>query len=137
VVGAGESIGRRLSSAAFGFRQPVLLAGAFGGTNTGTITLGYDDPLNPFKHRYHPDHDNLDERFETKLPEGRESFNVVRAVTLEFGAVDPLGVHPPGWGNTELGGTYRETISGLHRQPIQISGAFRLVRASRTAQLNQ
>ena len=35
------------------------------------VILDCDDPLNPFKHRYHPDHDNRDE-FYDPLPEGDE-----------------------------------------------------------------
>jgi hypothetical protein len=139
IVGTAGVIGRRASSAAFGFRQPAMLAGgAFGtGTLTNTFTLGYNDPLNPFKHIYHPDHNNLDERFEQTLPEGKESFTVTRSLRLEFTTTDPLGLNPPGWGDTESGGTYRETISGLHRSAITVSGNFRLVRVLTTAALNE
>lgn len=139
IIGSGEVAGRRISSAAFGFGQPLgLTGGMFGaGTLNGTITLDYDDPLNPFKHVYHPDHNNLDERFEQKLPAGKESFTVVRTVSFEFTPNDPLGLNPPGWGDSEVGGIYRETISGLHRSAVQVSGNFRLVRASRTSVLNQ
>lgn len=139
LVGAGEIIGRRLSSAAFGFQDPVALSGAsFGaGTLNGTVILDYQHPLNPFQHRFHPDHNNLDERFEQPLPEGRESFTVSRAVSLEFSSTDPLGLNPPGWGQTELGGVYRESISGLHRSSLQVSGTFRLVRLATAAALNQ
>ena len=138
ILGTAEIVGRRLSSAAFGFKQPFTLAGPFGGgTLTGTIGLDYDHPLNPFRHIYHPDHNNLDERFEQKLPEGKESFSVTRALSLEFAATDPQGLNPPGWGDTELGGTYRETISGVHRSAIQVSGNFRLVRVLPTATLNE
>jgi hypothetical protein len=139
IIGSAEIIGRRVSSAAFAFRQPVMLeGGAFGaGTLEGTLTLDYDHPLNPFKHVYHPDHNNLDERFEQKLPEGQEAFTLTRSLSLGFTATDPLGINPPGWGHTELGGTYRETISGLHRSALQASGNFRLVRVLTTAALNE
>jgi hypothetical protein len=92
--------------------------------------------LSPFKHVFHPDHNNRDERFEQTLAEGREAFTVVRAIALEFTADDPLGLTPPGWGESEVGGVYRETITGLHRGAIQIRGNFRLVRASRVAALD-
>jgi len=138
LIGSSEVIGRRMSSAAFGFEQPVALAGgAFGdGTLGGVIALDYNHRLNPFKHIYHPDHNNRDERFEQTLPEGREAFTVTRAIAFEFTGNDPLGLVPPGWGDSELGGVYRETITGLHRNTIQIRGTFRLVRASRVAALN-
>jgi hypothetical protein len=140
LVGPGELTGRRISSSAFAFDAPIPLTGegAFGtSTRTVTITIDYDHPRNPFRHLFHPDHDNLDERFEQKLPEGKETFTVSRAITFEFTAADPLGLDPPGWGDTELGGRYRETIGGLHRRSIQIAGTFRIARVSRTAALNQ
>lgn len=139
LIGSGEIVGRQISSAAFGFSQPVGFTGGAFGTDTlnGIVTLGYNDPLNPFKHVYHPDHDNLNERFEQPpLVEGKESFTVTRNLALEFTATDPLGLNPPGWGDEELGGLYRETITGLHRSAIQISGTFRLVRVASVSTLN-
>ena len=139
IIGTAELVGRRVSSPAFAFSQPIALTGgAFGtGTLQGSFTLDYDHPLNPFKHVFHPDHNNLDERFEQKLPEGREAFAVTRAVSLAFTTADPLGLNPPGWGATEVGGTYRETITGLHRSAIQASGNFRLVRVLSASALNE
>jgi hypothetical protein len=130
IIGAGIVEGRRISTAAFGFAQPQPLSGGpFGvGALNGQITIGHNDPLNPFKHVYHPDHDNLDSRFEQTLPDGRESFSVIRQISLEFTGTDPLGLNPPGWGETEVGGIYRETFTGLHRNAIQTSGTFRLIR---------
>jgi hypothetical protein len=133
----GRVVGRRLSSAAFGFGEPILLEGELGaGEMTGVISLGHDDPVNPFQHRYHPDHDNLDDRFEQPLPEGRESFAVTRQLSLQFTPEDPEGLQLAGWGDTQFGGEYRERIDGLHRHPIHVAGTFRLQRASRIAVLN-
>jgi hypothetical protein len=139
LIGTAEVVGRRVSSPAFSFQQPIpLTGGEFGeGALQATIALGYDHPLNPFKHTYHPDHNNLDERFEQKLPEGKEAFTVARALSLEFTAADPTGLNPPNWGSTELGGIYRETITGLHRNTIHVSGNFRLVRVLTAPALNQ
>jgi hypothetical protein len=139
VIGPGEISGRRVSSAAFGFKQPLSLSGGtFGsGTLNGVAAIGFDDPLNPFKHLYHPDHNNLDERFEQKLVEGRESFTVSRSVSFEFTGTDPSGLNPPGWGTSELGGIYRESIAGLHRDVIRVRGTFRMVRISDAGVLNQ
>ena len=138
LVGVGEITGRRVSAAAFGFKDPVALTGSFGaGTLAASLALPYDHSLNPFKHRFHPDHNNLDERFEQLLPEGKESFTIHRALTLEFTGTDPLGLNPPGWGDTEIGGIYRESMTGLHRNTVRVSGSFRLVRVTRVATLNQ
>lgn len=139
IIGTSEIIGRRVSSPAFAFSQPLVLEGGeFGaGTLQATTSLDYDHPLNPFKHVYHPDHNNLNERFEQKLPEGKEAFTLARALSFQFTAADPTGLNPPTWGGTELGGIYRETITGLHRSAINVSGNFRLVRVLTAPALNQ
>ena len=54
-----------------------------------SIDIPAQDPLNPFKHKYHPDHDNLDAKFEpfdpTQLsPYLWESFAVKRTIALEL-----------------------------------------------------
>jgi hypothetical protein len=135
----GQPVARRLSSAAFSFPRPVALTaiGTFGsGSFTCQLNLDYDDPLNPFKHGFHPDHDNLDAHFQTKLAEGVESFSVERQIEFDFTAQDPDNTTAPGWGDDQLGGIYKETISGLHNQPIYVSGSFRLTRASTIGVLN-
>jgi hypothetical protein len=135
----GQSVARRVSSPAFGFSAPILMAGAgeFGaGKFTGEIGIGYDDPLNPFKHSYHPDHDNLDERFEEKIPEGTESFSITRVVELEFTEADPERLTLAGWGDNQFGGIYRERVTGLHTRTIHASGTFRLMQVSRVGVLN-
>jgi len=122
-------------------RNPIGMAstGDFGASNSVcscTNTLDYDDALNPFKHQYHPDHDNLDDRFAQKLPEGVESFSVNRQIQLQFTATDPDGLTMAGWGDNQLGGIYRETISGLHNSTLYVQGTFRLQQASRVGILN-
>lgn len=50
---------------------------------TAEVVIPYDhEASNPFLHIYHPDHDNLDARFENQLPRGVESFDIVRRITL-------------------------------------------------------
>ena len=137
LIGNTPIVGRRISSAAFAFSQPIALNGTFGGALDGAVGLNHNHPLNPFRHRYHPDHNNLDERFEQTLAEGKESFAVTRNITMDFTAGAPSGPTPTTWGDSEMGGVYRETISGLHRTPINLGGTFRLVRAARGALLNQ
>lgn len=102
------------------------------------VPLDYDDKLNPFKHLYHPDHNNLTEEYEAKpkLVEGMESFTVNRLIELQFAATDPEGLRLAGWGDTLLGGIYRETITGLHKDAIYLRGIFRLHHVSRVAVLN-
>ncbi|CAB1083018.1 hypothetical protein D1AOALGA4SA_10605 [Olavius algarvensis Delta 1 endosymbiont] len=125
----GQLVGRRISAPAF----PVLDAGkglmsgsmdpTEGNTLSVTITLGQSDPTNPFMHKYHPDH---------KSP---QSYEVVRNVTLTFQDEDnegrPItGVPTLGWGSNEIGGIYKEAITGLHRNDLHMEGTFLMRKVS-------
>jgi hypothetical protein len=123
----------RLSSAHFPVGMSLQGAGAVGlsGSLTFTLPLDYRDPSNPFVHAYHPDHDNLDDRFQGVLPKHRESPEVNRTITLNFAAQNPVGFDPS-WGSTTLGGTYTETVTGLRATPITTSGHFILRRKDAT-----
>ena len=52
---------------------------AIGNTNKCTIVLEPNFATNPFKHRFHPDHDNLDPTFQHFEP---EAYRVVRSIEL-------------------------------------------------------
>lgn len=145
----GEPVGRRLSSAAFGFKTPIPMTGDFGSTNgllQCSVRVEYDDELNPFKHRFHPDHNNLDDSPQPQplplrtnvhgLTYTAESSAVNRAVSLQFTSVDPDNLTLAGWGDDQLGGVYRETMTGLHKDALHIEGVFRLQHASRIGVLN-
>lgn len=116
-----------------------LVVGPAGAGNTGAVALGqtltrrvripYDDPVNPFVHQYHPDHDNRDARFQS-LPAGRESWNLTRDLSFTFASAPPPGESTGAWGATVIGGTYSETLTGAHRLPLTVSGTFVLRRAS-------
>ena len=133
----GVPVGIRMSTVAYDFDGETLdFSGVFGpgGQITAAVVVPSDLPTNPFLHRYHPDHNNLDEHF---LNYEEEAFQVVRNMQLVFTADDPTGASPPGWGDSIMGGTFAETITGLHRNPIFTSGTFRLTRASAVTVLNQ
>ena len=145
----GEPVGRRLSSAAFGFRAPLAMAGDFGSTS-GLLQCGvlvdFNDELNPFKHRFHPDHNNLDDSPQPQplplrtnahgLRYTAESSTVKRDISLQFTANDPDNLSLAGFGDDQLGGIYRETMTGLHKDALHIQGVFRLHHASRIGVLN-
>ena len=117
----------------------ILSAGAgsvaLGGTLTRTISLPFDDKVNPFVHQYHPDHDNKDARFKP-VSAGTESFTVTRAVSFDFLASPPPGTSSTGWGTTILGGDYAETLTGAHRQPLTTSGTFTFRRVNDIGSIN-
>ncbi len=137
----GRRIGRRMSAVNFAFDQPLVLAGGFG-TNgavaTASHTLGFDHPLNPLKHTYHPDHDNKDRQFVKFASGGEESWDLTRNFRFEFGTApaDPDIAAPAGLGSELLTGVYAETITGLHKNPIRVSGIFTIQRALFVNELN-
>jgi hypothetical protein len=107
---------------------------ALGATLQRTIQVPFNAPTNPFVHTYHPDHDNKDARFQP-LAAGVESPTYSRACAFTFAASPPPNANPIGWGSTVLGGTYAETITGVHRHPIVVSGTFELRRVSELGEI--
>lgn len=142
----GKFVGRRISAPAFseidlnndGVADPLPMVGNVvpGQTATVSMTVDYRDKLNPFVHTFHPDHDNQDERYENPVAEGKESYTFTRNLTFSFETQDPDQLGLPEWGDTLLGGTYTEDITGLHKRPIRVQGTFRLTRVSRIDKLN-
>jgi hypothetical protein len=136
----GKFVARRISSAIFGIREPVVCIsnGRFGSVPlTAQVTTGYNDALNPYKHSFHPQHDNLNALYSTSIPAGIESFNVNRALTLQFEEAHPYEKsNEPSWGSSVLGGTYLETLTGPHSRPIYIKGKFLITRVSNIGTLN-
>lgn len=153
---------RRLSSAAFGvFLSPVtdadtpFPAPGVGATLDMNLTLKFDDPLNPFMHIYHPDHNNLDGYDREFTSAGQlaeiEAFTVTRAIRLAFSTtIKPgLGVETgdPNYGASVWTGDYQETIAGLMRDTteglsgsvdnkIVVNGTFVLRHVSSVTTLN-
>jgi len=91
-----------------------LVAGA---TVTTSVTNRFDDGMsNPFVHTYHPDHDNLNARFTQTVPQGSESYTVVRDITLQLTPPsDDFG------GRTSVG----ETLTGVYAERIRVLGLAR------------
>jgi hypothetical protein len=113
---------------------PLLLTGDFTNILTGTVTVNFDDPTNPFLHRFHPMHDNKDWDF-NPYTNAVETFTVTRAVTLDFEETPTNLAHHPYWGTDQALGTYHETLTGLRAQDILVEGSFYLERISRINEL--
>lgn len=119
----------RISSAAFPLMPPTSLGTDFGQVLAGTVTVRFDDPTNPFLHRYHPMHDNQNWDWEP-YPGAVETRTITRGLTLTCDAITN-GVANPYAGVDRVSGIYHETLSGLRAQPIVLEGAFALQRISR------
>ncbi len=114
----GRDITYRLQAAMF--HDTVVLLGTLGangasGTLSGAIELPEDHPLNPYRHRYHPE-----------LGSG---YALQRSLTLSFGAQTPTPAFSSPFSTVGiLTGVYEEEITGLSQEPIRIRGSFRLRR---------
>lgn len=143
VVGENQ----RISAVNFlSLQAPKIIAGPFGTIGSGLVfdlALPAGDPLNPFKHKYNPDHDNLDrafEQYDDDVPTHLyESYNVGRKVTLTLTALPPGGditsAAAMDWGGAVWGGDYREVVEGLHKNTITARGYFVIRRVLSTDQL--
>lgn len=131
-VPAGATIVARIGSAAFGRISPVGLDGpGFLNVLQGDYTVDYDNPINPFKHVYQPDHDNLDADG-NMLPEGVESFTISNHVTLTWTNVPDPVLGASLWRPDETTtGTYQQEIGNLRHVPVIVRGTFTLKRVSR------
>jgi hypothetical protein len=136
----GKTVGRRISAPAFHNFGQSALDGSFGiqaGELKTMLNLPADDPTNPFIHRYHKDHlvpgDNTP-------PE--QKYSIDRDIKLTFQDQDAdgnniVGSSGLGWGSLDMGGTYQETINGIHREELTIKGTFLLHRVSKKGSLEQ
>ncbi|KPA14782.1 conserved hypothetical protein, secreted [Candidatus Magnetomorum sp. HK-1] len=122
----GKLVGIRLGSLAYDFpidQTQVSLSGAFGAGNSleTTIVMDEDHPTNPFKHLYHPDHQ-----------QGRK---ITRQIHFSFDSNQDNS--NPDDAKFSLIGVYSESISGLHKIPLKISGPFKIHRISEVGKLNE
>jgi len=153
----GESVGYRISCLAYDFDgMEKEVDGDFGWVDDGSgpvpgtpltteLILGVDDVTNPFKHKYHPDHDNKTADFEDFK---EEAYEIHRNMNFEFTQDDPDGQNAPAWGSIEMGGQFTETVSGLFAKKIpggggavndliHVSGTFKVKRISSEGVINE
>lgn len=88
-----------------------------GATVSVSVTNRFNDgQSNPFVHTYHPDHDNLNARFTQTVPQGSESYTIVRDITLQLTPpADDFG------GRTSVG----ETLGGVYTETLRVLGLAR------------
>lgn len=119
--GAGEGDARLVSAGGAPLSSAAL---------SGTVVLPASHPVNPFRHRRHPDHS--------------VGFNITRNVRFDFD--EERGQTNTAYGVDQVTGIYREEIFGLHKalgtnptqNPIglKVEGTFELNRISRIDTLN-
>jgi len=95
------------------------------------VGMDSQSPLNPFYHKYHPDHDNLTADFKVYQ---EEAYGFARDITVALNA-DQDGAGAKN-GSEVMKGTYTEVIRGLHRLPIQVKGQVEMVRVSTLGAIN-
>ncbi|MDB4472175.1 hypothetical protein N9073_06340 [Akkermansiaceae bacterium] len=144
LLSSAKSGAARIVAAHLPLDRVLTATGAVGNdtTLTQTIDIPFNDPTNPFVHKYHPDHDNKSASG-AALTAGQESYNVSRAVAFTFTPSPPTGSTITGWGSSVIGGNYAETIQGLSKDSlgvgtgdgIQLSGTFKLRRVSEIGEL--
>ncbi len=161
----GAALGGRFSAILFPSNKPVTLKltpddgpfGVDGQKASVTVSLPYNYALNPFVHKYHPDHDSRRRQGNkvVDLDDGVESFTVNRRITFTFVSdlrklsergdarslslpkydmTDFAGIGS-GWGQSVLAGKYDEVVSGIHAKDIALSGFFILSRVSEASDL--
>jgi hypothetical protein len=104
--------------------------GSLASSVTWTIVHDANDPVNPFVHTYHPDHDNLNATFTASAA---ESYTVTRNCTFTIDNSKSTA--------SSLVGSYTETITGLLKNSSQnpgtlsVSGTFTMRRVSEISTL--
>ena len=146
----------RLSAAAFAMTRPVIHTSTSSSTIEEAAQVGepiefdiqidHRHSLNPFKHKYHPDHDNLDAKFNPiddadvlPQPHQREVYQYRRQISLELveSVADIPGLSQGlsaeqimqldrdlDWKGKTWGGLYSEVIKGIHKHDITVEGHF-------------
>jgi hypothetical protein len=131
-----DMVGRRFSTPFYPMHNTHGVAFnavlGLGRTLSATWVLPATAPLNPFYHKYHPDHDNLDASFKVFK---EEAYPVTRTVQLQVPARQGSNSRP-GMGQEEVEGVYLETLTGLHKTPIMVQGTFHLKRILPVGVLN-
>ena len=143
---------QRVSAANFSITGPMTDTDTLFGDTSALldylITIKPNDPLNPYKHKYQPDHDDLDAKFnpidlDTVDPWLWESYEVKRRIKLEFtelppydGATEEDAIEYD-WGSQVYGGLYQEVIQGIHLNDITVKGYFIIQQVSPWEKLKQ
>ena len=145
----GQPVGRRISSAAFGFDKKQVLTGNFAEDGQLAVTFSIEkqvkdnddkvidggSPLHPFQHRMHSRHGILTDNPDNPLSRFRIQRKILMKFNTSLDASLLTGIPTIEWGGTAMGGDYKETIEGLQKLPIDIEGYFVLHKVSKAINL--
>jgi len=136
----GRPFARRISTAAYSLmdasgesEEPILTSsGAFGVAGSVlsvTLTIEDTETTNPFHHKYHP---------QQGWSEYTPDWTIGWQMSFAFTEESPDGRAVAGWGDSQVGGTFRQILTGLvkENESVRAEGYFLLQRASIIAQLN-
>jgi hypothetical protein len=133
-IRGGKLVGQRIGTVAYDFEDSELaMDGGLGPGRAivGELVLSKLHPTNPFRHKYHPDHRNIN-------PDNDDyGYEIVRHMTVVF---DDTPDGQPGigdYGVRTLTGVYSETIEGLHKIPLVVEGVVSLTRICTVGKLNE
>jgi hypothetical protein len=126
---------RLLQTAAYDFSGPTLpLSGQFapGTVLEGQIDMPAGVATNPFAHRFHPDHDNLDDATGAILHGAAvEVYAVSRDIRIDIAPQDPDLPGPL----SRIIATYGETVNGLAAAPIHSTGRLILIKVNSVSEV--
>ncbi len=106
-------------------KQDITLSGAIA-NDTGSVISGTNiihdklHPTNPFRHQFHPNH--------------KEGRTITRSFSITIEAPKPNS--SPSVGQTRLNALYEETLIGLHKIALKVSGSMTLTKISTIGILN-
>ena len=140
----------RISSVVFGEKNDVVWDESYGGFGNRLRfrwVIATNDPVNPFRHPYHPAHDGLQADFATALPSGDnpqnyvgatkpELFSVSNTISLAWSTNGAVGGSAL-WNAEETAqGTVDFQVEGLRREgALLMQGDFDLRRISQIGSL--
>ena len=140
----------RISSVAFGEKNDITWDESYGGFGNRLrfrYVVATNDPVNPFRHPYHPDHDGLKTDFTTPLPSGDrpqnyvgeikpELFSISNTVSLTWSTNGASGGSALWNAEETVRGTVDFQVEGLRREgPLLMQGDFELRRISQIGSL--
>ena len=140
----------RISSVAFGEKNDITWDESYGGFGNRLrfrYVIATNDPVNPFRHPYHPDHDGLRTDFETVLPSGDnpqnyvgatkpELFSISNTVSLTWSTNSGAGGSALWNAEETVRGTMDFQAEGLRREgALLMQGNFELRRISQIGSL--